>query len=45
MVAICAALEDVGRSGELERAPMLVERLDAELERVREALERVLATG
>ncbi len=45
MVAICVALEGVGGSGELERVPMLVERLNAELERVREALERVLARG
>ncbi|MBD0327836.1 MAG: response regulator [Pyrinomonadaceae bacterium] len=45
MVATCMALEGVGSSGELERAPMLVERLEADLERVREALERVLATG
>jgi CheY-like chemotaxis protein/HPt (histidine-containing phosphotransfer) domain-containing protein len=45
MADICIALEHVGHSGELERALVLVERLDAELERVRGALERVLATG
>ena len=45
MMAICIALEGVGHTGEMERALVLVERLDAELERVRGALERVLATG
>jgi HPt (histidine-containing phosphotransfer) domain-containing protein len=42
MAAICAELEDVGRSGELERAPLVVDRLEAELKRVREELEKVL---
>ncbi len=39
MSTICAELEDVGRSGELERAPVLVERLEAEFGSVRPALE------
>jgi len=39
MATICAELEDVGRSGELERAPMLAERLEAEFGRVRPALQ------
>ncbi len=39
MSTICAELQDVGDSGELERAPVLVERLEAEFGRVRTALE------
>ncbi len=39
MATICAELEDAGRSGELERALVLVERLEAEFGRVRPALE------
>ena len=45
MVAICEKLEDEGRSGELGRAPMLVERLEAEYSRVRAALDRELTGG
>jgi HPt (histidine-containing phosphotransfer) domain-containing protein len=36
---ICAELQDIGNSGELELAPVLVERLGAEFARVRVALE------
>lgn len=39
MSAICAELEDVGHSRELERTPVLVERLGAEFGGVRTALE------
>ena len=39
MAALCAELEEIGHSGELERAPVLVERLGAEFGRVRPALE------
>ncbi len=39
MSTICAELEDVGHSGELERPPVLVERLEAEFGRIRLALE------
>jgi two-component system, sensor histidine kinase and response regulator len=39
MATICAELEDVGRSGELERAQVVVERLEAEFGRVRPAFE------
>lgn len=39
MSTICAELEGVGRSGELEHAPVLVDRLEVEFERVRSALE------
>ncbi len=39
MFTICAELEDVGHSGELESASVLIERLEAELRRVRAALE------
>jgi CheY-like chemotaxis protein/HPt (histidine-containing phosphotransfer) domain-containing protein len=39
MSTICAELEDVGHSGELERASVLVKRLGAEFGRVRTALE------
>lgn len=39
MSATCAELEDVGHSGELERTPVLVERLGAEFGGVRMALE------
>ena len=39
MVTICAGLEDAGRSGELERALVLLERLEAEFGRVRPALQ------
>jgi HPt (histidine-containing phosphotransfer) domain-containing protein len=43
MAAICAELEDIGHSGELERAPAFVERLEAEFARVRRALETEIA--
>ncbi len=39
MSTICAELEDAGHSGELERALVLAERLEAEYGRVRPALE------
>jgi HPt (histidine-containing phosphotransfer) domain-containing protein len=39
MSTICVELQDVGHRGELERAPVLVERLGAEFGRVRTALE------
>jgi len=45
MATMCVELEDAGRSGELERAPMLVERLQAEFERVRQALEAEIEKG
>jgi HPt (histidine-containing phosphotransfer) domain-containing protein len=38
MAAICSELEDVGASADLAVAPALLERLDAEFERVRSAL-------
>ena len=38
MVAVCAELEKVGGSGELTRAPQLLERLEVEFERTRQAL-------
>ncbi len=43
MAAICSELQDVGHFGELEPAPVLVERLEAEFERVRPALEAEIA--
>jgi len=43
MSAICAELEDVGASGDLSRAPELLERLEEESGRVRTALEAELA--
>jgi two-component system, sensor histidine kinase and response regulator len=39
MGTLCAELEEIGHSGELERAPVLFERLEAEFGRVRPALE------
>ena len=38
MAAACAELEKVGGSGELRRAPDLLERLEAEFDRARQAL-------
>ena len=43
IVAICAELQDMGQSGELERAPVLGECLEAEFGRVRKALEAEIA--
>jgi HPt (histidine-containing phosphotransfer) domain-containing protein len=43
MGTLCAELEDVGRSGDLSRTPVLIERLEAEFGRVREALEAEIA--
>jgi CheY-like chemotaxis protein len=45
LVTICEELEDAGHSGALERAPALVERLEAEFGRVRAALEKELTKG
>jgi signal transduction histidine kinase/DNA-binding response OmpR family regulator/HPt (histidine-containing phosphotransfer) domain-containing protein len=42
MAAICAELEEIGRSGELAPAPALISGLEAELGRVRAVLEREL---
>ena len=39
MAAICSELEDVGASGDLSRAPELLERLEEEFGHVRKALE------
>jgi HPt (histidine-containing phosphotransfer) domain-containing protein len=39
MSTICAELQDIGHSGELVSAPVLMERLEAEFGRVRPALE------
>jgi CheY-like chemotaxis protein/HPt (histidine-containing phosphotransfer) domain-containing protein len=39
MGTLCAELEEIGHSGELERGPVLFERLEAEFGRVRPALE------
>jgi HPt (histidine-containing phosphotransfer) domain-containing protein len=43
MATLCEELEDVGRSGDLSRAPVLIESLEAEFGRVREALEAEIA--
>ncbi len=40
MEAICAELEEIGRSGDVGSAPALISRLEAELGRVRAVLER-----
>ena len=45
MSIICAELEYPGHSGEFERALALVERLEAELGRVRTALEAETERG
>jgi two-component system sensor histidine kinase/response regulator len=42
MAAICAELEEIGRSGDLPPAPALISRLEAELGRVRALLEKEL---
>jgi HPt (histidine-containing phosphotransfer) domain-containing protein len=39
MSTLCAELEDLGHSRDLSRAPVLIERLEAEYGRVRPALE------
>jgi len=43
MTAICSELEDVGASGDLSRAPELLERLEEEFGRIRMALEAKIA--
>lgn len=43
MSTICAELEEVGHSGELERAPMLREYLEGEFERVSAAFQEELS--
>jgi two-component system, sensor histidine kinase and response regulator len=43
MATLCEELEDVVRSGDLSRAPVLIERLKAEFGRVRDALEAEIA--
>jgi two-component system sensor histidine kinase/response regulator len=43
MTTICSELEDVGASGDLSRAPELLERLEEEFERLRMALEAKIA--
>jgi PAS domain S-box-containing protein len=45
MAAICAELQEAGASGELGRAPGLLDRLEEELGRVRPALEAEVARG
>src|SRR5215210_1918033 len=45
MSAICAGLQDVGTSGDLARAPGLLEELEEEFGRVRPALEAELEGG
>jgi HPt (histidine-containing phosphotransfer) domain-containing protein len=45
MATICSELQDIGHSGRLERAPALLERLEAEFGRVRPALEAELSTS
>jgi two-component system sensor histidine kinase/response regulator len=45
MAELCAELQDAGTSGDLSCAPELLERLEAEFERVRPALEAELARG
>jgi two-component system, sensor histidine kinase and response regulator len=42
MAAVCAELEEIGRSGDLATAPALISGLEAELGRVRAVLEREL---
>jgi two-component system, sensor histidine kinase and response regulator len=42
MEAICAELEELGRSGDVDSAPALISRLETELGRVRAVLEREL---
>ena len=42
MAAICAELEEIGRSGDLAPAPALISRLEAELGRAHTVLEREL---
>jgi CheY-like chemotaxis protein len=45
MAAICTELQDAGASGDLSRAPALLEQLEDEFGRVRPALETEAATG
>jgi HPt (histidine-containing phosphotransfer) domain-containing protein len=45
MAAICTELQDAGASGDLSRAPALLEQLEDEFGRVRPALEAETATG
>jgi HPt (histidine-containing phosphotransfer) domain-containing protein len=43
MTTICSELEDVGASGDLSRAPELLEQLEEGFERLRMALEAKIA--
>lgn len=43
MAALCAQLQEIGASGDLSRAPKLLEQLEAEFGRVRPALEEEIA--
>jgi two-component system, sensor histidine kinase and response regulator len=45
MVAICAELEEIGRSGDLTTTPELIFRLEEEFGRVRAALEKELPSS
>ena len=45
MASICAELQDVGASGDLGRAPGLLEGLEQEYQRVRPALEKETEGG
>ena len=44
LAAVCSKLEKVGASGDLAAAPALIERLEAEFDRARPALEAEAAS-
>jgi hypothetical protein len=42
MVKICAGIQGLGASGELSRAPKLLDELEAEFKRIRPALQAAI---
>ena len=45
MAEICAGIQDLGASGELSRAPQLLDELEAEFKRIRPALEAAISAS
>jgi HPt (histidine-containing phosphotransfer) domain-containing protein len=45
MAKICAGIQGLGASGELSRAPELLDELEAEFKRIRPALEAAVAAN
>jgi hypothetical protein len=45
MAQICAGIQGLGASGELSRAPQLLDELEAEFKRIRPALEAAISAS